>query len=93
MFIIILGNKNWKKLIGTIFEVIIFSLFSLIILKKYYDKLKYSLIIVIALGMSVYFIEVFKSPYGLTPFGIISFSSIGFFPVYFSLKKTKKGKK
>lgn len=69
---------------------IIFSLFSLIIQKKYYDKLKYSLIIVIALGMSVYFIEVFKSPYGLTPFGIISFSSIGFFPVYFSLKKTKK---
>jgi len=46
--------------------------------------------LVIILSLVIYFLDVFYSKDGLTLYGIISFTSIGFYPSYFFLKKTKK---
>lgn len=79
-----------KVIIGIGINQIIFSLISLFLMKKYTNKLKYSLIIVKILGIIIYFIDFFYSSYGLTLFGIISFSGIGLYPCYFAMKKVKK---
>lgn len=69
---------------------IFLSMLSIIVFKLYFDKFKYCFNIVIALSITIYFIETFKSKYGLTPYGIISFSSIGFYPAYFAMRKCRK---
>jgi len=70
---------------------IFFVFSSLILLKlKKIDYFKFNINVVIILGITIYFLQVFKSKYGLTTFGIISFTSIGFYPIYFIMKKSKK---
>lgn len=59
-------------------------------MKKYYDKLKYCLNILVLMSISIYFFEIFGSENGLTQCGIISFSSAGFYPSFFAMKKCKK---
>ena len=72
-----------------VFQIFL-SMLSIIIFKLYFDKFKYCFNIVIALSITIYFIEIFNSKYGLTPYGIISFSSIGFYPAYFVMRKCRK---
>jgi len=70
---------------------IFFVFSSLILLKlKRIDYFKFNINVVIILGITIYFLQVFNSKYGLTTFGIISFLSIGFYPMYFIMKRSKK---
>jgi len=72
-----------------VFQIFL-SIITLIVMKKYYEKLKYCLNILVLMSISIYFFEIFGSEHGLTQCGIISFSSVGFYPSFFAMKKCKK---
>lgn len=82
----------YEKVVIALGILQIFLVFSSIILLKL-KKVKYfkcTLSIVIIFGITIYFFEIFNSMHGLTIFGIISFISISFYPIYFATKKSKK---
>ena len=82
-------NENATMAIGVFQIFLVFSAIILLKLRKM-NYFKYNIVVIVCMGITIYFLEVFKSNYGLTTFGIISFISIGFFPIYFIMKRSKK---
>lgn len=82
-------NENATMAIG-VFQIFLVFLSIVFLLIRKMDYFKYSMLIIVVMGLTIFLLEVFKSKYGVTTFGIISFISIGFFPIYFIMKRSKK---
>lgn len=82
-------NENATMAIGVFQIFLVFSAIILLKIRKI-NYFKYNILIIVFMGITIFLLEVFKSKYGVTTFGIISFISIGFFPIYFIMKRSKK---